>query len=156
MVWHWSLKDQPIDGVSILYSLRYDPPAAGSALNGREVSTERMLLLLDPCVHRSHLYACLAIGGGRLGVDWKGWTQGGSFDYNPAIAVTGARVGVDVPITPNFGVRLSGELLGLINPVTIPVDDLHRWTTPRASGGFEIGLFIIPDAKRQPILSSRR
>ncbi len=147
MVWRWSFVDRPIDGVSILYSLRFDPPAAGGTALGRQVSTERMLLMLDPCVHRWQVYACLAIGGGRLGIDWRGWTQGGSNDYNPAIAVTGGRIGVDVPLTPNFGVRLSGELLTLINPVTIPVDDLHRWITPRVSGGLELGLYVIPDPR---------
>lgn len=147
MMWTWQFIDRPIDGVSILYSLRYDPPAAGGAAPGRQVTTERVLLVLDPCVHRWQLHACAVFGGGRLGIDWRGWTQGGSHDYNPAIAITGGRLGVDVPLTPSFGVRLSGELLGLVNPVTIPVDDLYRWTTPRVSGGLELGLLVMPDPR---------
>ncbi len=141
MVWRWPLIDRVIDGVSILFALRWDPPAAGGQSHDHQVTTERMLMFLDPCFHRWQLYACAVVGGGRLGVDWRGWTQGGSHDYNPAIAVTGGRIGVDMPLTSHVDVRLSGELLTLINPVTIPVDDLERWTTPRISGGFELGIY---------------
>jgi hypothetical protein len=148
MMWRWPVADRPIDGVSILYSLRWDPPAAENVgLGEKALTTQRMLILLDPCVHRWQLYVCVAIGGGRLGVEWEGWTQGGSYDYNPPIAVLGTRLGVDVPITRHFGIRVSGELLGLLNPAIVPIDDLHRWTTPRFSGGLELGIFVIPDAR---------
>ncbi len=146
----WSVTDLPIDGVSVLYSIRWDPPAAGYVPGlGKDhpLKTERMLLLIDPCIHRWHLFACAVFGGGRLGIDWKGWTQGGSYGYDPAIAVTGGRLGADVPLTSNFGIRVSAELLGTITPITIPVNDRDTWTTPRVSGGIEVGLYISQDPR---------
>ena len=67
--------------------------------------------------------------------------------HDPPIFVTGGRLGDDVPFLSRFGFRVSGELLGTLNPATVPIDERTRWTIPRVSGSFEIGLYFSLDPR---------
>jgi hypothetical protein len=54
----------------------------------------------------------------------------------------GGRAGIEVPFAPHLGFRVSGEVLGTVHPVTFSIDERPAWTTPRASGDVEVGLFL--------------
>ena len=160
---YWRVASLPFDGVSFIAGVRWDPPATGY-VPGRgkdaQMSTARYLIFLDPCVHRWKFFACAVFGAGQLdnlsgaralrtlrfaNLDARFALQG--TDFAPPIVVSGGRLGVEVPFLPHLGFRVSGELLGNLMPVTIPIDERSGWTTPRVLGGFEAGLYVFTDSR---------
>jgi hypothetical protein len=140
---YWPLTSLPFDGVSLSLGGRWDPPAAGQVPglpDSDRVSTSRLLVTLAPCAHRWKLYGCAVgeVGQLRGGGDGLALPVQGGRVYVSA----GARVGVEVPFAPHLGFRVSGEVLGTVQPIVIPVSQRPGWTTPSASGGLEAGLFL--------------
>ncbi len=154
------------DAVSFMYSMRFDPPATGTILSRNktfQVRTERAVISLDPCVHRGWFFACAMFGVGnfdnRSGDDAL---RAGKFANEDArlavqdisslsiIFVSGGRLGFEGPslkgpFLTRFGFRVSGELVGNVTPITIPLDERAGWTTPDVVGGVEVGLYIFEE-----------
>jgi hypothetical protein len=139
---YWPLTSLPFDGVSLTLGGRWDPPAAGQ-VSGRpdsdRVSTSRLLVTVAPCAHWWKLYGCAV---GELG-QLRGGGDGIALPTQEAgiYSAAGGRVGVEVPFAPHLGFRVSGEVLGTLTPIAIPVSENPGWTTPHASGGVAAGLF---------------
>jgi hypothetical protein len=162
---HWPVTwpPLPIDGVSGSLGVRADPLASGYVhgfLKEAQIIATRYFIFLSPCVHRWKFFACGVFGGGQFynlsGVlahrAGRQSSEGGPLavqesDFAPPIFVAGGRFGVEVPFAPHLGFRVSGELLGNLTPVTLPIDDRsgNGWTTPLVSGGFEVGLYVFSD-----------
>ena len=111
-------------------------------LGGVRISTSRLLATASPCAHVWKLYGCGVVGVGRL---WGGAegialsvVQAGSGHH----IVTGGRLGVELPFAPHLGFRGYGEVLANVTPQAIPIDERPGWTTPPASGGFGVGLYL--------------
>ena len=71
-----------------------------------------------------------AIHGGGLSVDVQ---KSGTGFY----AAAGGRAGLEIPVndTGSIALRVDGELLGAIKPVTITLSGHDAWTTGRVAGG---------------------
>ena len=140
---YWPLTSLPMDGVSLTLGGCWDPPAAAyvpERPNSARVSISRLLVTAAPCAHWWKLYGCavgvvgqLRGGGDSIAVP----TQG-----NGAYAAAGGRIGVEAPFAPHLGLRFSGEVLGTLTSIDIPVNKRPGWTTPVASGGFGAGIFL--------------
>ena len=135
------LASLPFDGVSITLGGRWDPPAAGDVpglRDGERVSTSRLLVTLAPCAHWWKLYGCAV---GELG-QLRGGGDGIALavQHVGVYSAVGGRLGVEVPFAPHLRFRISGEILGTVTPIEIPVAKRPGWTTPTASGGFGAGL----------------
>jgi hypothetical protein len=140
---YWPLASLPFDGVSLTLEGRWDPPAAGHVpglRDGEGVSTSRLLVTLAPCAHWWKLYGCAV---GELG-QLRGGGDGIALAVQHAsvYSAMGPRLGVEVPFASHLGFRISGEILGTVKPIVLPVDKRPGWTTPEVSGGFGAGLYL--------------
>ena len=132
----------PFDGFSFAMGFRWDPQAAGHVPGKAEsarINTSRLLGTVALCAHWWKLYGCGVVEAGRL------WTEGQgiaipSREDIPIYAATGPRFGVEVPFAPHLRFRVFGEILGILTPVEIPVDERPVWTAPRVAGGIGAGL----------------
>ena len=140
---YWPLTSLPFDGVSLTLGGRWDPPAAGHVPglpDSDRVSTSRLLATLAPCAHWWKLYGCAV---GELG-QLRGGGDGIALATREAgiYSAAGGRLGVEVLFAPHLGFRVSGEILGTLTPIAIPIAERPGWMTPPASGGFGTGLFF--------------
>jgi hypothetical protein len=140
---YWPLVSLPFEGVSLTLGGRWDPPAAGQVPGLREserVGTSRLLVTLAPCAHWWKLYGCAL---GELG-QLRGGGDGVALVVQHAgvYSAVGGRLGVEVPFAPRLGFRISGEILGTVTPIEIPLAERPGWSTPTASGGFGAGLYL--------------
>jgi hypothetical protein len=140
---YWPLASLPFDGVSLTLGGRWDPPAAGyvpGLREGERVSTSRLLVTLAPCAHWWKLYGCAV---GELG-QLRGGGDGIALAPQEAgiYSAAGGRLGVEVPFAPHLGFRVSGEILGTLTPIAIPIAERPGWATPHAEGDFEAGLIL--------------
>jgi hypothetical protein len=139
----WKVDAAPLEGVSLTLGVRWDPPAAAHVPGlrvGEGVGTSRLLATLAPCVHWWKLYGCAV---GELG-QLRGRGEGVALapQFANVYSAVGGRLGVEVPFAPHLGFRISGEILGTVTPIEIPVSERPGWSTPTASGGFGAGLYL--------------
>ena len=132
----------PFDGFSFAMGFRWDPQAAGHVPGEAEsarINTSRLLGTVALCAHWWKLYGCGVVEAGRLWTEGQGIALPSREDI-PIYAATGTRLGVEVPFAPHLRFRVFGEVLGILTPVEIPVDERPVWTAPRVAGGVGAGL----------------
>lgn len=139
----WPVTVFSLEGISLSLGGLWDPPAAGTTAEsaaGARASISRLLITLAPCGHAWKLFVCAV---GELG-QIRGVGEGVAVPAveTGAYAAVGGRAGVEVPFAPHLGFRVSGEVLGTVHAATFSIDKKPVWEAPRASGGFEAGLYL--------------
>ena len=125
----WSFFSASLEG-------RWAAPA-GIDLDGGHLSTSLLGGALVPCGHYRWLFGCGVLALGRLSGEAAAVDHpqvGAAFH-----AAAGARLGVEFPLLAHFALRVSGEALGTIQPVTFRFEGQPRWATRSVSGGLAAG-----------------
>jgi hypothetical protein len=103
------------------------------------VQSARFGVLVAPCAHLGFAYGCPLA---QLG--WfQAWMSSGAANAHAtggALVAAGARIGVDLPVTPSLDVRIYADgFANLDRPVFI-VDGAQRWEEPLFAAAAGIGV----------------
>ena len=101
---------------------------------GAELSSSSGALKLVPCGHWQLLRACQVSALRWLTTTSSASGLGGTA---PSLAL-GARLGLELPLSPTFGVLASGDLLLTALPVRLASEGRTLWEMPLFSGGVTI------------------
>jgi len=130
----------PFASLSIEGNADLSATGAGNVAPMSQVGAQLFAGSLVPCGHvplpaHWNIPFCgvLRVGevrGGGLSVEMK---ETGTGLY----VASGGRVGLEIPVndTGSIALRVDGELLGAIKPVTITLNSADAWTTGRVNGG---------------------
>jgi hypothetical protein len=123
---------------SLALEVRADLPAS-TELGGRTRVRETLIVgSAAPCFHAGWFVGCGLVAGGALVGEWTGTS--GARQASPYVAA-GARLGVEVPITPRFALRGSGDVLVPVSRRPVAVEKFDGWTPPPA--GFALGARLV-------------
>jgi hypothetical protein len=138
-------------GASLAFGMRR--AAFSGALEGRadlaastttalgSVSSSTYLLALVPCVHFGLPFACVLVGGGAFayegGTDLAESKRGTVF-----VAVSGARVGAELPLAAGLDAFVAVDLIATLTPHRVRIDEVevYRQSTLSAAGGIGMKL----------------
>ena len=113
-------------------------PSSGTVTGGTEVTTSRFTGAVVPCGHFfGYLIVCgLVTVGATRGTSNAQHPQSGAAAY----AATGARVGVEVPLTSHLALRFALDGMGVLARPVLRIDGRNVWTAPPASASAGGGL----------------
>jgi hypothetical protein len=117
------------------------PPATPPRLQapGERIESAFLVAVFAPCLHFGPAFAC-ALGE----VGWqvhKSLSIAETQTGNTAFGAAGGRIGLEVPLTRQFYLRLHVDGLFNLNPVTVDVDKQDAWDQANAAlvGGLGVG-----------------
>ena len=104
-----------------------------------DITASRVAGLFVPCGHYAFVFGCALATVGRQFVtvhdveeeDGSHWYFG-----------SGARLGVETPLTETFALRVSGDVAAMIPFADWHVGDVEQWKTPRIYGAIGIGMVV--------------
>lgn len=139
----WKVDAAPLEGVWLTLGVRWDPPASGPLLqefNGARIVSSRFVGTVAPCGSWWKIYGCALGELGRFNLDAEGLPPGGGGSH--FYAAIGGRIGIEVPFAAHLGFRVSGEVLGTLTRVQLPINKRPAWTAPLASASVGAGLYV--------------
>lgn len=111
-------------------------PADARGASGSALGVDALSGMLVGCWHRGWFEACGLVEVGVLGVRDAAARADDTF----ALATTGARVGVEVPIWRGLRARAHADVALTLTPTRLRVNERVVWTSPRFVGGPGAGL----------------
>ena len=125
---------------SLDLEVHYEAPGGESAAQGGTVRSWLVDGALVPCGRVGWLALCGVAAVGRLDASSRGVTNPETKDA--VLATLGARLGVEIPVTPLLALAIHGDLAGNLTRSTFQLDGTPAWQAPAVLGGFAAGAVV--------------